>query len=1575
YFHHLMSTKAQGDPYVLPNLLAFTNKEKRANFIEALQLVVNRHDILRTCIVNEGLPQAVQVVLREATLSVEELVIDNSKDILSELKLLTTPGNQWMDVSKAPLLALQSADDLANDNYYLIINQHHLVLDHVGLEKITSEIILYLSGNESNLPEPVLYRDFIGHILHLQTTNDSASYFKNLLGSIDEPTYPFEQSNIRGNGKKIKESNSVLSEELSKKIRDISVGLGVSPAILFHAAYGIVVGKCSNKNYALFGSLFSGRLQGSLGAADSLGLFINTLPFFVELKGSVSEYINEVKKRLGELLPHEQTPLSNIQSWSGISNEIPLFSALLNFRHSPISLEEEEESTIDLGVEIIGSDERTNYPLTLSVDDFGVVFGLTVQADESIESEKVLSYMQGVLVELLEALKEEKSPVSNLTVLSEAEISQLLEDFNATELAYPEEKTIVDLFEIQAQKTPEATAIVYEGEVLSYKDLDERSNQLAHYLESQGVCEEAFVGICIGRSLEMIVGILGILKSGSAYVPIDPEYPQDRINYMLEDAKINLVLSSTSSSKILNEIEGLTTLTLDEEWSTIAQYSIESSATTITPSNLAYVIYTSGSTGRPKGVQIEHKNVVSLCTSCDYISLNSDTVWLSTGSISFDATTIEYWGTLLNGGELVLTSTETLLNTTTFKELIEAKKVNTLWMTASWFHQVVEEDTSVFETLKYLLVGGDTVLFNYTNKLKGLYPNLKIINGYGPTENTTFSTTYTIEKSTSTLPIGYPIKNSYVYIVDSDLNLVPVGVAGELLVGGSGVGRGYLNNEELTKQNFIQNPFKIGDRLYKTGDLAKWLPDGTIEFIGRKDAQVKIRGYRIELGEIENALSSLTSISHSCVLAKEDATGAKRLIGYVVSEETFDKELVQEELKEFLPDYMIPSFWISLDEMPLTSNGKLDRKGLPEFDGIILSSKEFVAPRNKTEEQLVAIWQNLLGIEKIGIHDNFFELGGHSLLATRLVSMIRKVQGIEISIQSVFEHATISDLATHISTQSKGIMLPAIITQDRPENIPLSFSQERLWFIDKLEGTQAYHIPTIISLEGLLDVALLEQSLKTIVARHEVLRTNIIPQDGIGYQKVIPSSGWFLEKEIIEEELLVDNLGDFLGKPFDLSQDYMLRSKLYDVGNDKHVLACVFHHISSDAWSENILISEFMELYSSLQSGREARLPELSLQYPDYAIWQRKYLEGEVLENQLSYWKEKLTGVSTLELPTDYTRPSVQSIEGANTFLIFDEELTTSIKELCKEEGVTLFMLLLSAFKVLLSRYSGQNDICVGTPIANRTQSELEGMIGFFVNTLALRSDLSNNPSFKELLNQVKQTTLEGYDHQLAPFEKVVDKVMTTRDMSVSPLFQVMFALQNTPVVSEIKDSGFDLGEVEISEYEHSETTTQFDLVLNASENGLNISLNVDYCTALFKETTILQMLEHYKNLLTSIVNDVEKPIDDLPILTEAESVQLLEDFNATDVAYDLDKTLVDLFTEQVAKTPKAIAVVYENESLTYQELDKRSNQLGHYLQAQGVEPDTLVGICLERSIEMLVGILGILKSGGAYVPIDPEYP
>jgi amino acid adenylation domain-containing protein len=1153
-------------------------------------------------------------------------------------------------------------------------------------------------------------------------------------------------------------------------------------------------------------------------------------------------------------------------------------------------------------------------------------------------------------------------------------ISSLSEVSAAKNAGYPKDKSIVDLFRDQVAMNPASTALIFENQELSYAELNERASRLANYLQQQGVKTGTLVPICIERSLDMMVGILGILMAGGAYVPLDTEYPQDRISFMLEDTEAGLVLSSSRNRKKLHGTN-ITVVELDQDWKRISKYSSAELSLKASPDDLAYVIYTSGSTGRPKGVMIEHRSVVSLVKGAGYVTPGKEDTVLVTGSPSFDATTFEYWSMLLNGGRLILCGLEELLISERLKANIGKYGVTMMWFTSSWFNQLADNNPEVFEGLKTILVGGEKLSEHHIEKIRDQYPELQLINGYGPTENTTFSLTYAINDSRNPIPIGRPLNNRKAYILTASGGLSPVGGTGEIYLGGAGLARGYLNNAALTTEKFIVDPFsnEPGARLYKTGDLGRWLPDGNIEYLGRIDDQVKIRGYRIELGEIESILNQSKLVSQAVVLAKEDNNGNKRLVGYVVASGRFDKQELLDYLGSKLPDYMIPALWVELDQLPLTANGKVDKKALPDPELSDMAA-EYVAPRNQTEQILADIWQDLLDVEQVGINDNFFELGGDSLLAIRLVSAARKAFGSELPINDVFDYPTLGALAGRLVEEpSTDILPPILLEEPRPAYIPLSFSQERLWFIDRLEGSVQYHIPSVLRLKGSLNREALQRTLAAIINRHEVLRTVVLEREGQGYQHVMPVNSWslgFVEGLTGDDAGLTSLISDLIRKPFDLSADHMLRADLIALAKDDHVLVVTMHHIASDGWSRSILVKEVIALYEAYSANKETDLPALSVQYADYAIWQRKYLQGETLENKLSYWKAKLEGVAPLQLPTDFSRPAIQSSRGATHNFKVDQKLSAQLVDLSHQYGATLYMTLLAAFKVLLYRYSGQEDICVGTPVAGRNHHELEGLIGFFINTLALRSHVSGEMSFTKLLQEVKNTTLEAYTHQEVPFEKVVDAVVKERDMSRNPLFQVLFVLQNTPEVPELK-----LGELSLSAESQERTTTLFDIAFTISETGSGLQGTVEYGTDLYRDETIAQMISHYITLLGSIVASPQERTGRLVMLSSAEKEKLLTEFNDTAAVYPKDKSVVDLFLEQALRYPDEIAIVYENQELTYGELNARSNQLAHYLQRRGLKPEMLVPICIERSLEMMIAILGIMKAGGAYVPIDPDYP
>ncbi|HYC29227.1 MAG TPA: condensation domain-containing protein, partial [Chitinophagaceae bacterium] len=789
----------------------------------------------------------------------------------------------------------------------------------------------------------------------------------------------------------------------------------------------------------------------------------------------------------------------------------------------------------------------------------------------------------------------------------------------------------------------------------------------------------------------------------------------------------------------------------------------------------------------------------------------------------------------------------------------------------------------------------------------------------------------------------------------------------------------YLNRPALTKEKFLDDPFNAGERLYRTGDLGRWLPDGNIECLGRIDDQLKIRGYRIEPGEIENVLQQSGLVQQAVVIAKE-ISGSQQLVAYVVPGETFDKSALIDRLKCQLPAYMVPAVFVEMDSLPMTSNRKIDRKQLPHPDITSQLISQYLPARNKLDQDIIDAWQEIMALQRIGINDNFFQIGGHSLLAMRVISVLRDKLEIEVTVKDLFLHPTVAALSDHLLTLNKGLLLPPVQAEHRPARIPLSFSQERLWFIDQLEGSVQYHMPAVLRLKGELDISALQMALQTIIDRHEVLRTVILQEDDRPYQHVLEKSNWQLE--VVSEDdlrndrhLLQSRIQGLIARSFDLGKDYMLRAYLINLGHEDHVLALILHHIASDGWSISVIVRELVELYNAYTEGRAAQLPALPVQYADYALWQRKYLEGPVLDAQLTYWKEKLYGVQPLQMPTDHARPAVKSIKGSMIAFGIDKQLTKQLRELSQTQGVTLYMTLLAAFKALLHRYSGQEDICVGTPVAGRQRQEIEGLIGFFVNTLALRSHVRGDLAFADLLQQIKQVALEAYSHQEAPFEKIVETVVKDRDLSRSPLFQVMLVLQN---VSE--DPELSLGQVILEQAGARHVTSLFDINVLITETTSDLWVNIEYCTDLFERETIARFGEHFTELLRSVVRSPQQSVGSLNMLSAVERHKLQVEFNATSVSYSRKKTIARLFQEQASRTPGAVALISAIDgsqvtSLTYKELDELSDQLAHYLKDQGIKEDDLVAICIERGIQMVIGILAILKAGGAYVPLDPSYP
>jgi amino acid adenylation domain-containing protein len=1174
--------------------------------------------------------------------------------------------------------------------------------------------------------------------------------------------------------------------------------------------------------------------------------------------------------------------------------------------------------------------------------------------------------------------------ISQLEILSDVERQKLLVEFNQTKADYQREKCIHQLFEEQVEKTPNAVAVVFENEEITYQDLNLKANQLAHYLQKLGVKPEVIVGICVERNIKFIISLLAVLKAGGAYLPLDPSLPQEALQLRLQDAQAAVLIREQGTGN-REQLLNITEVNLENDWEIISQESTDNLVNNVNPENLVYIIYTSGSTGKPKGVAVEHQQLLNyLYGILPKLQLPTNASYATVSTFAADLGNTVIFPCLSSGGCLHIVSWERASDPAALADYFRRYSIDCLKIVPSHLAALLSSECWEIVPRQLLILGGEAADWNLIKKIENNAPHCRVLNHYGPTETTVGVLTYCVEEKiqdTATVPIGKPIANTQVYVLDANLQPVPLGVAGELYIGGESLARGYLNQPELTAQRFIIHSFGDGyQRLYKTGDRVRYLSDGNLEFLGRFDDQVKIRGYRIELGEISTALSQHPAVKENVVIVREETSTEKRLIAYIVptSHAVSDHDF-RNFLKAKLPEYMIPSAFVILKSLPLTANGKLDRHALPAPEEIVSRETTFIAPRTPVEEVLAGIWGQLLGVKQVSINDNFFELGGHSLLATQVISRIRTTFNVEIPLPQLFESANLAVLATQIEIAMQGEQqeIKPITPVSRNQHLPLSFAQQRLWFFDQFEpGSPSYNLPRAVRLQGKVNIDALLASLNEIIKRHEILRTSFVISDGQAIQVISPSVNLKLaviDLQNIPQEQQKAELYRLANEEaqtgFDLTQAPLLRAKLLQLDGEYFVILLTLHHIVSDGWSTDILIQEVAALYTDFCAGKPSSLPQLPIQYADFAIWQRQWLEGVGLKNQLAYWQQQLSGeLPILQLPTDRPRPLVQTYAGKTLSFVLPKSLSEELKNLSKQEGVTLFMTLLAAFKTLLYRYTNQTDILVGSPIANRNRAEIENLIGFFVNTLVLRSNLSGNPTFRELLKQVREVALGAYAHQDLPFEKLVEEIQPERNLSHNPLFQVMFVLQNAPMRQ------LELPGLKVEPLANNSTTAKFDLTLVIEDIEQGLIANFEYNTDLFDELTISRLAANFEVLLTGIVAEPEQQLRKLPLLTTTEKQQLLE-WSQGEIYLQPELCLHQLFEAQVEKTPDAVAVVFENQQLTYRELNNRANQLAHYLQKLGVHPEVLVGICVERSLEMVIGLLAILKAGGAYIPLDPAYP
>ena len=1312
---------------------------------------------------------------------------------------------------------------------------------------------------------------------------------------------------------------------------------------------------------------------------------------------TLKELLTSVKQTVTGGYKNQHYPLSDILGLLDCGNEVHLFRTIL-------ILENIHESQ---RLEEILNQFENDLTLSWLRTETGME-GHIIYNSQLYGAETIRRFSLHLINILRQVFQGGGRRLAEIEMISEQEKRQILYEFNNTWAEYPKDKTIQELFEVQVAKTPDNIALMYEDKQLNYRELNWKANQIARLMRNKGVKRGTIVGIMVERSCEMLIGILGILKSGGGYLPIDPEYPEERIRFMLADSSASILLTQShflSKYVFAQEVIDLDNQgNYDEEGTNLALIS--------RPQDLAYVIYTSGSTGKPKGVMITHSSVVNILTALQtsYPLLDTDTYLLKT-TYTFDVSVAELFGWFLSGGKLAILKTKEEKDPQGILAAMKKYQVTHInfvpSMLKAFLDNLNEPETKSFHELKYILVGGEALPSGIVKQFKKMFGAVKFENVYGPTESTIYATRYSVEEVTEAvnISIGKPLQNIKGYILDKDNNLVPVGVPGELCISGAGLALGYLNRPDLTAAKFVDNPFysnyklQIADsklnqpnlansnfesgilnqksyfnleshsRMYKTGDLTRWLPDGNIEFLGRIDHQVKIRGFRIELGEIESRLCNHGSIREAAVITKEDPNGNKYLCAYLVMEKELTIPEIRGYLSQALPDYMIPSYFMQLKQLPLTPNGKIDRKALAdptkwaELEGLIRTESEYEAPRNELEKGLVTLWKEVLGLKKIGINDNFFELGGHSLKATIVVTRIYKELNVEMSLREIFQTPTIKGIAKYIR-EAENNLYSAIKPAGIQDGYPVSSAQKRLYIIHKLEGAgTSYNMPQVLVIQGKLDRERFENAFRGLVARHETLRTSFEMREGEPVQRVHEDIKLTINYQVAAETE-IDNIVKGFIRPFDLSQAPLLRVGLIKINETKHVLLYDMHHIIADGVSMGILIKEFISLYQG-QS-----LPELRIQYKDFTVWQQELFKSEVIAKYEEYWIKNLSGeIPVLNLATDDIRPAVQSFEGDRLQFTLKAECAAKLNRLAQANGSSLYMVLLAVYNILLSKYTGQEDLIIGSPIAGRPHADLEKIIGMFVNTLAMRNYPSGAKTFQEFLKEVRENALAAYEHQDYPFEELVVKLNLRRDLSRNPLFDTMFVLQNQ-----------DLGKTEIdgfviTPYQFENKIAKFDLTLQAVGNENGIHFELEYSSKLFKAETIQRIANHFVRISVEVSQNPTIKLSEIEMISEQEKRQILYEFNNTWAEYPKDKTIQELFEVQVAKTPDNIALMYEDKQLNYRELNWKANQIARLMRNKGVKRGTIVGIMVERSCEMLIGILGILKSGGGYLPIDPEYP